>query len=137
MARSWSRRGIPLKVWLGLLLVGAGAVFGWQQVVRHSTPFKDTRALEISSYLERPSTLRGGVFTLSGTVHQTLASSASDGRLILVMTLTPRGSQDAPEPLPLQIPQDLIARMQTGRQFIFKVLVGEGGVLFAQDAAEI
>lgn len=138
MPRSWSsRRGSSFKIWLAVLLLGAGGVFAWQQVVKNGTPFKDIRPLEMNAYLERPSTLRGSIFTLRGTVHQTLASSTDAGRLILVMTLAARDSQEAPEPLPIQIPADLLARMQTGRQFVFKVLVGDAGVLFAQDAAEI
>lgn len=137
MRRSWSRRRTPLKLWAGVLgLAGAGA-FWWHHSQRNAVPFKDLRPLELGAYLERPATLRGSIFSLRGTVHQTLASSAEAGRLILVMTLAARDSTEAPEPLPLQVPVDLLARMQAGRQFVFKVLVGEAGVLLVQDAAEL
>lgn len=137
MSRSWSRRGIPLKVWLGVAGLAGAGLFWWQHQVRGSVPFKDVRPLEMSAYLERPSSLRGSSFTLRGTVHQTLASSTDAGRLILVMTLAAKDQEAAPEPLPLQVPSDFIARMQTGRQFVFKVMVGDAGVLVVQDAAEI
>ncbi len=137
MRRSWSRRGIPLKVWIVLLAAAGAGVFWWQRMLGQAVPFKDTRPLDMTTYLERPSILRGSSFTLRGTVHQTLASSTEAGRLILIMTLAPRDSTAAPEPLPLQVPSDYIARMQTGRQFVFKVTVGDAGVLLVQDAAEI
>ena len=137
MRRSWSRKGLPISLWIVLPAIAAGGFFWWQSHVRDAVPFKDIRALELGAYLERPSTLRGSSFTLRGTVHQTLASSLEAGRLILVMTLAPRDSTTSPEPLPLQVPPDLLARMQTGRHFIFKVMVGEAGVLLVQDAAEI
>lgn len=138
MRRSRLKKGIPLKVWLILLpTLGAGGAFGWRQWVRSREPFQDIRPLEMSAYLERPATLRGSVFTVRATVQQTLAASTESGRLILVMTMVPRDSRDAPEPLPVQVPADLVARMQAGRQFVFKLLVGDAGVLLAQDAAEI
>lgn len=137
MRRSWSRRGIPLKVWFGCLGLAAGGAFWWQHTAKNSVPFKEIRPLEMSTYLERPATLRGSSFTLRGTVHQTLASSVEAGRLILIMTLAARDSTEPPEPLPLQVPADLLSRMQTGRQFVFKIMVGEAGVLHVQDAAEI
>lgn len=137
MRRSWSRKGLPLSLWIFLLAIAAGGFFWWQRTVRDGVPFKDLRALELGTYLERPSTLRGSSFTLRGTVHQTLASSIDAGRLILVMTLAPKDSSASPEPVPLQVPPDMLARMQTGRQFVFKVMVGEAGVLVVQDAAEI
>lgn len=137
MRRSWSKKGLPLSIWIVLLLVVGGGFFWWQRTVRDAVPFKEIRPLEMGAYLERPSTLRGSSFTLRGTVHQTLASSIGSGRLVLVMTHAPKDSTAAPEPVPLQVPPDLLARMQNGRQFVFKVLVGESGVLLVQDAAEI
>jgi hypothetical protein len=137
MSRSWSKKGIPLKGWIAMIMLAVAGIFWWQWRLGQAVPFKDIRSLEMNAYLERPSTLRGSSFTLRGTVHQTLASSTEAGRLILVMTLAPRDSTEAPEPLPLHVPPDLIARMQTGRQFVFKVMVGDAGVLVVQDAAEI
>lgn len=137
MRRSWSRKGLPFSFWVLLLAMLAGGFFRWQRTIRKAVPFRDIRALELSTYLERPSTLRGSSFTLRNTVHQTLASSIDAGRLILLMTLAPKDSSASPEPVPLQVPPDMLARMQTGRQFVFKVMVGEAGVLMVQDAAKI
>lgn len=127
-------RGFQL---LAVLVLGAAGLFGWRQWVRSREPFLDIRPLEMSAYLERPATLRGSVFKVRATVQQTLASSTGSGRLIMVMTMVPRDSTDAPEPLPVQVPAELVARMQAGRQFVFKILVGDGEVLQAQDAVEI
>ena len=137
MRRSWSKQGVPLEVWIGLPAVAAAGALWWQKTIHDAVPFKEIRAFEMDAYLERPSTLRGSSFTLRGTVHQTLASSIEAGRLILIMTLAPKDSTAAPEPLPLQVPLAMLPRMQTGRQFVFKVMVGEAGVLLVQDAAEI
>lgn len=138
MRRAKLRRGMPLKVWISAVLaLGICGALGWRQWVHSREPFMDIRPLEMSDYLERPATLRGSVFRVRATVQQTLASSTESGRLVMVMTMVPRDSKDAPEPLPVQVPTDFVARMQTGRQFVFKVLVGDSGVLLAQDATEI
>lgn len=138
MRRTKLRRGMPLKVLLSAVLVlGLGGALGWRQWLRSREPFPDIRQLEMSDYLERPATLRGSVFRVRATVQQTLASSTEAGRLVMVMTMVPRDSRDAPEPLPVQVPAEFVGRMQTGRQFVFKVMVGDSGVLLAQDATEI
>ncbi|HWB03420.1 MAG TPA: hypothetical protein VG796_10375 [Verrucomicrobiales bacterium] len=131
----WSR-GVPRKFLL-LLLVVAGGAYLWYQWRRNDVPFPDASALDMGTYTSQPASLRGKVFTVRGKIDQTLSSGSGADRIILVMTSAERGSEAKPEPLPLRIPAQFAARMQAGREFVFKVTVGEASVLIVEDIAEI
>jgi hypothetical protein len=136
MPRNPWARGVPRKFLL-LLLVVAGGAYWWQQGRRNDVPFPGASALDINTYTSHPASLRGRVFTVRGKIDQPLSSGPGDDRIILVMTSAERGSEAKPEPLPLRIPARFAGRMQTGREFIFKVTVGEASVLVVEDIAEI
>ena len=130
----WSR-GVPRKFLL-LLLAVAGGAYWWQRARRNDVPFSGESPLDMSAYTSHPASLRGKVFTVRGKIDQTLSSGTGADRIILVMTSAERGSEAKPEPLPLRIPAQFAGRMQPGREFVFKVTVGEASVLFVEDIAE-
>jgi len=132
----WSR-GIPRKFLLLLLVVAGGGIYWWQQARRNDVPFPGASALDMNTYTSHPASLRGKVFTVRGKIDQTLSSGPGADRIILVMTSAERGSEAKPDPLPLRIPAQFAGRMQTGREFVFKVTVGEASVLIVEDIAEI
>jgi hypothetical protein len=131
----WSR-GVPRKFLL-LLLVVAGGAYWWHQGRRKDVPFSGESGLDMSAYTSQPASLRGKVFTVRGRIDQTLSSGSGADRIILVMTSAERGSEAKPEPLPLRFPAQFAGRLQTGREFVFKVTVGEASVLIVEDMAEI
>lgn len=132
----WSR-GVPRKLLLLLFILAGGVIYWWQQSRRHDVPFPGTSALDMNTYTSQPASLRGRVFTVRGRIDHTLSSDPGPDRMILVMTGAERGSGVNPDPLPLRLPAQFAGRMQTGREFIFKVTVGEASVLIVEDIAEI
>lgn len=127
MARRASKSSNPLWIALALaaLLLAAGA--GYVVYGRVSDPYRTMTLLPVRDYLENASSLRGNVYKLDGAVEKSLAWSSSAGRLFSVQV----GASDVvPVLVPPQFNQVNIER---GQHFIFKVEVGEKGVLRVQD----
>jgi hypothetical protein len=137
MPRHWSSRS-PLKSILPIALLAAAGIYWWMQRQVKREPFPGTARLDVSAYTTQPAALRGQVFTVRGTVDQTLANAGDSAeRMIVVLTGSAENRGGRGEPLSLKVPGSLAGRMQAGREFYFKVTVGHASVLIVQDLAEI
>src|SRR5262245_43526140 len=123
----WSR-GVPRKFLVLLLAAAGGGIYWWQHRSRQDVPFANERPLDMAAYTSQPGSLRGNVFTVRGRIDQTLAAGSGSDRVVLVMTSGARGSDTKAEPIPLKVPGRLAGRMQSGREFVFKVTVGDASV---------
>ncbi len=94
---------------------------------RVNDPFRTMTALPVQDYLENANSLRGNVYKLDGTISKSLEWSPTAGRLFSVEV---NGNDVIPVLVPSQFNQVNIER---GQHFIFKIEVGEKGILRAQD----
>jgi hypothetical protein len=128
-------RPLPVSTWLLLLLPAAAAGFlGWRAMRGTDTPFPEAPELHTADYFENANSLRGNTYRVTGTVEDSLRWSADHGRLISVIVRNPDGSPG--DPLPIAIPPSITDNVQAGQSFVFKLKVGEGGVLTAEAMAK-
>ncbi len=125
---------VPLTTWVLLVVPAAGAVyFGWRALRGPESPFPGVPELKSSDYFENANSLRGNTYQVTGTVEDNLRWSPDHGRLISVSVETADGSPG--DPLPIAIPPSITENVQAGQSFVFKLKVGEGGVLTAEAMA--
>jgi len=127
MARRASSSSHPLWILAAVALLLGAVAGGYLMYGRSSDPFRTMTALPAQDYLENANSLRGNVYKLDGTVSKLLQYSPTDGRLFSVEV----GSGDVLAVLvPPQFNQVNIER---GQHFLFKIEVGDKGILRAQD----
>jgi len=91
-------------------------------------PFRTSPALDIPSYVQNSSSLRGNTYKVVGEVSDSLAWSPTAGRLIAVAV--DGGSRI----LPVQVsPEFSSVNIQKGQQFAFLLEVDENGILKTKD----
>jgi len=127
MARRASSSAHP--VWLLLALGGLLAAIGGGYFLfgRVSDPYRTVSALPVKDYLENANSLRGNIYKVDGTVLKQLEWSPTVGRLFAV---------DAPggEVVAILVPAAFgSVNIERGQRFLFKIEVGEKGILRAQD----
>ncbi len=126
MARRASSTSNPLWIVLAVaafIVVAGGVYFVYGRV---SDPFRTVAALPVQEYLENANSLRGNVYKIDGTVSKQLEWSKS-GRLYSVDV---NGADVVPVLVPGQFNQVNIER---GQRFIFKIEVGDKGIITVQD----
>ena len=117
-----------------LALAVAGGV-ALQQ--RGGDPFRTVAELDLKDYLENANSLRGNVYKVKGTVVRSLGYSRAKGRLFSVEVNTSAGGggnngSAATETVPILVPPELsYVNLQKGQRFIFRLEVGDAGVLKA------
>ncbi len=120
----------PQTLWIVLavaLLVFAAGGGGYLMYGRISDPYRTIAALPVQDYLENANSLRGNVYKLDGTVLKSLQWTANSGRLFSVEI---NGSDVVPVLVPQQFNNINIER---GQHFLFKIEVGDKGILRAGD----
>jgi hypothetical protein len=127
MARRASSSSNPLWIILAVAALFAAAGAGYVTYGRFSDPFRTVASLPVQDYLENANSLRGNVYKIDGTVTKSLGWSAKSGRLFSVEV---NGTDVVPVLVPEQFNQVNIER---GQRFIFKIEVGDKGILAAQD----
>lgn len=117
---------------LGALL--AAAVAGHFLFRGVDDPYRTIPSLEIAAYLENSNSLRGNVYKVTGTIRNSLAWSATQGRMFSITVETGTGT----EVVPVLIPPDFNAiNIQKGQQFQLRVEVGARGILTATDLQKV
>jgi hypothetical protein len=127
MARRASSSSHPLWVFLAVGLALAAIGGGVLLYGRFSDPYRTMSSFPIQDYMENANSLRGNVYKLDGTVDKSLTWSASAGRLFSVQV---NGNEVVPIVVPEEFNQINIER---GQHFIFKIEVGDKGVLLAKE----
>jgi hypothetical protein len=127
MARRASSSAHPIWLLLAALLVLGAIGGGWLLFGRVSDPYRTVATLPVKDYLENANSLRGNVYKVDATVLRQIEWSPTAGRLFSV---------DAPggEVLPILVPPQFgSVNIERGQRFLFKIEVGEKGILRAQD----
>jgi hypothetical protein len=124
----------PLRIVWILLLVAAAVGGGYLLQKRISDPYRTIEALDVPAYLENSNSLRGNTYKMRGTVLNSLAWSASAGRLFSIEV----GGEAKPDVLPVLIPSQFNhVNIQKGQRFMFKLQVDEKGILRASDLKKV
>jgi hypothetical protein len=125
------RAQTKIGVWPMVILLVVLAAFiagGLHFFSGTSNPYRTIPALEVSAYLENANSLRGNVYRLEATIHNSLAWSPSKGRLISVETMKTK------ETLAIFIPASLNhINLQKGQHFLFKIEIAKDGLIQAQE----
>jgi hypothetical protein len=131
MARRASSSSHPL--WLiaaaALVLVVIGV--GYLLYGKANDPYRTMKLLPVADYMENANSLRGNVYKLDGTVSRSLDWSATAGRLFSVDV---SGTSTPGEVVPLLVPAEFNnLNIERGQRFLFKIEVGDKGILRVQD----
>jgi hypothetical protein len=125
MARRASSSAHPIWIILAAALL-FGAVGGGFLIHSHTDPFRTVTALPVKDYLENSSSLRGNVYKLDATITKSIDWSPSAGRLFAV--------ESNGEMLAVLIPPQFNkVNVERGQHFVFKLEVGDKGILRVQD----
>jgi hypothetical protein len=121
MARRASSSAHPL--WLiGAALLVAAAVGGGFLIRSQSDPFRTISSLPVRDYLEHSNSLRGNVYKLDGIVSKSIDWSDTEGRLFAV--------EAGNDVLAVLVPPEFRAtNIEKGQRFVFKLEVGDKGIL--------
>lgn len=134
MPRRASSSPHPLWWLLGLAVLAAVAAGGHFLFRGVDDPYRTVPSLQVDAYLENANSLRGNVYKMTGTVRNSLAWSASQGRMFSVDLQTDTG----PQVLPVLLPPSFNAiNIQKGQQFQLQVEVGAKGILMVKDLQKV
>lgn len=125
MPRRASSSAHPLWLLAAALLVVA-AIAGGLLIRSQGDPFRTVATLPVNDYLDNSNSLRGNIYKLDATIAKSIDWSANGGRLFAVEV----GSEVLAVLVP---PQFSAMNIERGQRFIFKLEVGEKGVLRVQE----
>jgi hypothetical protein len=133
MARRAHQQIAPWKIGLTLGVVVAAIAAGFLIIGGGGgSPYRTLSPLNVNSYLENANSLRGNVYRLEGVVQNSLAWSPAKGRLISVELTEDDGRVQ--HLLPIFLPSLLNhVNLQKGQRFLFKVEIGQDGIISAQE----
>ena len=93
---------------------------------RASDPYRTMTTLPIKDYLENSNSLRGNTYKMDATIAASLDGSSNAGRLFSV--------QVDDEMVAILVPPEFNhVNIERGQRYLFKIEVGEKGVIRAQD----
>ena len=147
MARRANSKIRPLWIVLALGALIAAIAVG---VVVQSTggePYRTVPELDMAEYLNNANSLQGNVYKVRGSIAQALGYSRDKGRLFSVEVSGENGGgngngngnnlggdNSGGAVLPILVPPSLsYLNLQKGQRYIFRLEVGDGGILKAQD----
>ncbi len=109
-----------------LVAVGLGFVFENQG----GDAFRTVPELNLQDYLSDARSLRGNSYKVKGTIYQSLGYSRNKGRLVSVEV----DANSDSNMIPILIPPDLgYLNLQKGQRYVFRLEVGDSGILLARD----
>ncbi len=116
---------------IGIILLVVIAIAGGKFIFKDvGDPYRTIPELETAAYLENSNSLRGNVYKISGTIANSLAYSATDGRLFSLEV----SEQGTLHVLPVLVPARFNhINIQRGQQFLMQIEVGEKGILTVID----
>ena len=126
MARRASSSAHPIWILAAALLSVTAVGGGYWIYGRVSDPFRTIAMLPVQDYLQNSHSLRGNVYKVDATIAKSIEWSPVSGRLFAVEV----GSDVLPILVP---PQFNHLNIERGQRYIFKIEVGDKGVLRAQD----
>lgn len=125
MPRRASSSAHPLWLLAAALLVVA-AIAGGLLIRSQGDPFRTVAALPVQDYLANSNSLRGNIYKLDATIAKSIDWSANGGRLFAV--------ESGSDVLAVLVPPQFSAmNIERGQRFIFKLEVGDKGVLRVQE----
>lgn len=131
MARRASSSSHPLWLVAAAALVLVVIAVGYLLYGKANDPYRTMKLLPVADYMENANSLRGNVYKLDGTVSRSLDWSATAGRLFSVDV---SGTSAPGEVVPLLIPSQFDnLNIERGQRFLFKIEVGDKGILRVQD----
>lgn len=133
MSRRASSKIRPL--WIVLILGALLAAMVVGVVVQNTggEPYRTVPELDLTEYLNNANSLQGNVYKVRGQIAQMLGYSHGKGRLFSVDVGSGQGG-NTNDVLPVLVPPELgYLNLQKGQRYIFRLEVGNGGVLKAQD----
>jgi hypothetical protein len=128
MARRASSSPHPLRAVLTVAAIVLLAGAGYMIYGKVSDPYRTMSPLPVQEYLENANSLRGNVYKLEAKVAQALEFSSRAGRLFSV-------ENDSGDMVAVLVPVELNdLNIERGQRFVFKISVGEKGILRVQEA---
>ena len=140
MARRANSKIRPL--WIALALGALVVAIAVGVVVQNTggEPYRTVPELDMADYLNNANSLQGNVYKVRGSIAQALGYSRDKGRLFSVEVSGGNGSNGGSGDssggavLPILVPPSLsYLNLQKGQRYIFRLEVGDGGILKAQD----
>ena len=134
MARRASSSVHPVWIVRILILLAVAIGGGFLLFGRVNDPYRTIAALDVTAYMENSNSLRGNTYKVTGTVANSLAWSASAGRLFSI-EVTSGSTTDV---LPVLIPTAFNhVNVQKGQKFMFKIEIDEKGILKTRDLRKV
>ena len=116
--------GIVIAVVLVLAAFIGSRFFG----TATSDPFRTVSSLDVKTYLENANSLRGNVYKMEGEVVNSLAWSATRGRLVAIKV------EKGDDVVPVLVTTNFNhINIQKGQRFIFLLEVDDKGILRTKD----
>ena len=126
MARRASSSAPPIWIFAAVVLCLSAVIGGYVLFGRVSDPFRTIAALPVADYLQNSNSLRGNVYKIDGTIAKSIEWSPTAGRLFAVDV----GNDVVAVLVP---PQFNHLNIERGQRYLFKIEVGDKGILRAQD----
>ena len=114
-----------------LIIIAMGG--GYFLYSRVNDPYRTIAPLDVDAYLENSNSLKGNTYKFTGAIMNSLAWSASMGRLFSVEVKSSSSSDIVPVLFPTQLNH---LNVQKGQRFSFKIEVNDKGILKAQDVTK-
>ena len=147
MARRANSKIRPL--WIALALGALVVAIAVGVIVQNTggEPYRTVPELDMTEYLNNANSLQGNVYKVRGSIAQALGYSRDKGRLFSVEVSGGNnggsggsgggnnfGDNANVAVLPILVPPSLsYLNLQKGQRYIFRLEVGDGGILKAQD----
>ncbi len=127
MARRASSSAHPVWILIAVAVLAGAIAGGYLLFGRVNDPYRTLSALPAQDYLQNANSLRGNVYKLDATVLKQLEWSPKVGRLFSVEAA-------GGEVLGVLVPPEFgSVNIERGQRFLFKIEVGDKGILRAQD----
>jgi len=125
MPRRASSSANPLWLIAAAVLVVA-AIAGGLFIRSQGDPFRTVATLPVKDYLDNSNSLRGNIYKLDATIAKSIDFSSTGGRLFAV--------EANGEVLAVLVPAKFSdINIERGQRYVFKLEVGEKGVLRVQE----
>ena len=137
MARRAQSKIRPLWVALMLGALALAAIVGVLVQNTGGDPFRTDPELDVDEYLANANSLQGNVYKVHGAIAQALGYSREKGRLFSVKVSGREGGGEGSGSggvLPVLVPPKMsYLNLQKGQRYIFRLEVGDAGILRALD----